>query len=208
MHLCWIIQANNTGMKNKGFNKIILLQAGLIAAIIFSVSSCNNNASSTDSTVSADKEAKSDTITKENDIKFIVSATEINLEEISLGQLAQLHGSTKNIREMGKMMEEDHRKSLAEVTTLANNRSMRIPVSISMNADADYKKLSDKPGAQFDKDYCDMMISGHKDAITMFEKESKETKDTAIRQWALATLPALHKHLDNATACQDRLKKM
>ena len=52
----------------------------------------------------------------------------------------------------------------------------------------------------------DMMVKGHKDAISKFEKASKDCDDADIRAWALATLPALRTHLDHSLTCQKDIK--
>lgn len=71
-----------------------------------------------------------------------------------------------------------------------------------------YKKLNDKSRNDFDKAYCEMMVSGHKDAIALFEKASTEATDSDIKAWAAATLPTLRAHLDHALTCQKNIEKM
>ena len=60
----------------------------------------------------------------------------------------------------------------------------------------------------FDKEYCDMMVKGHKDAIDMFEKAVNECEDSDIKSWASSMLPGLRTHLEHAMTCDDKMKKM
>ena len=53
-----------------------------------------------------------------------------------------------------------------------------------------------------------MMVSGHKDAISTFEKASTESTDADIKQWATGMLPGLRTHLDHAMMCQKKSDKM
>ncbi|HTA27595.1 MAG TPA: DUF4142 domain-containing protein [Bacteroidia bacterium] len=183
-------------MKNTTY-KTVLLSATLITFIIAVIVSCNNM--QTPGAI-----AKTDSVSKGKDAQFIVKVAGINLEEIKLGQLAQQKGLTAAIKELGKMMEEDHTKAQSDLTALALKESITIPIALDSNALNDYKKLSDLSGKDFDKQYCDMMESGHKDAIALFEKEVTDASDSAIRQMAAETLPTLKKHLEHVTMCQQK----
>ena len=52
-----------------------------------------------------------------------------------------------------------------------------------------------------------MMVSGHKEAISEYEKEIKETKNSDIKAFASSTLPQLRTHLEHAIACQKNIGK-
>jgi putative membrane protein len=143
----------------------------------------------------------------DKDAKFLVEAAEINLEEIQLGQLAQQKSNTDHVQELGKMMENDHTKNLEELKALASKKSIVIPEALSKDGQDDYKKLSDKTGKDFDKDYCEMMVKGHKDAIDKFEKAFTDCKDADIKAYAMNTLPKLRAHLDHSTDCREKSKK-
>ncbi|MEO6883915.1 MAG: DUF4142 domain-containing protein [Bacteroidia bacterium] len=168
------------------------------------MASCNNIPKSAGASIGM----VSDTLNIGKDAQFLVKFAEINLEEIQLGKLAQQMGTTMDLKELGEMMENDHTKSLNELTTLALKKSITLPTSLDSNAQNDSTKLSKLSGNEFDTHYCDMMVSGHKIAIALFEKESTDASDPAIRQMAITTLPILKKHLEQATECQKECKKM
>lgn len=193
-------------MKNITHLKTTLLQATFIAATLLGTSSCNNNEKPEDTKEVAEEhnEGKFDNLNNDKDAQFLVNAAEINLEEIQLGQLAQQNGKRNDVKELGKMMEKAHTKSMSELTALANAKLITIPTSVTDDAKDAYKKLSSKSGIDFDKKYCDMMVSGHKDAITMFEKASKESNDAEIKAWSTASLTSLRTHLDHAITCQKK----
>ena len=139
---------------------------------------------------------------KQNDAQFIVKAAEISLMEIKLGKLAQQIGSSKTIRDLGKMMETEHTKSLVEVTELAKTKMITIPTTPSFDAEDAYKTLNTKSSTDFDKAYSDMMVNGHQEAIALFEKTCNDSDDTDIRDWTTKTLPILKMHLTNAQMAQ------
>ena len=142
----------------------------------------------------------------EKDADFLVDAAEINLAEIELGKLAQTKGTRSDVKELGKMMEDQHTKTFNELKDLAARKNITIPTTPTEENMDDYRKLSDKTGEDFDKEYADMMVKGHKDAIDKFEKFSTKAEDDEIKQWASATLPALRNHLGHAEACQEKAK--
>jgi putative membrane protein len=197
-------------MKKINRFKSLILQAIVITAILFGASSCMDNKKPEDTKDVAEEhnDAKFNNNKQEKDAEFLVKAAEINLEEISLGQLAQQNGRTTHVKELGKMMEDAHTKSLNDLTALAKKKMITIPTSPTNNSQEAYKKLNEKSGNDFDKQYADMMVSGHKDAIVVFEKASTDCSDSDIKEWATAMLPNLRTHLDHAIDCQKKCEKM
>lgn len=195
--------------KTKHWSKL-LLDAGVVTAFIFATSSCNNSQKPEDSKEVAEEhnEAKMDNKSDEKDAQFLVEAAEINMNEIQLGQLAQQKSMMSDVKDLGKMMEDEHTKVMNELKDLAGKKSISIPTSLTDETQKDYNKLADKKAKDFDKDYCDAMVDGHKDAISKFEKASTDATDPDIKAWAAATLPALRTHLDHAITCQEKCKKM
>jgi|SRR6185312_12104703 len=189
-------------MENIKHFKTGLINTVIVAITLVGTTSCNNPSKSETNASTV----KSDTVNNSQDARFLSKASMINMEEIQLGQLAQKDATMDDIKEFGKMLEEDHTKSQSDVVALARKKSITIPSTLDSNAQSDYKKLSAETGTGFDKSFCNMMINGHKDAIALFEKESTQANDSDIRQWAVSVLPALHKHLDDAITCHEKCK--
>lgn len=96
-------------------------KVALIAIVLVVVTSCTQNKGPEDTKDVAEEsnEAKFDNTDKEKDSQFLVDAAEISLEEIQLGQLAQQNSNMSEVRELGEMMEREHRQALADLTALA-----------------------------------------------------------------------------------------
>ena len=197
-------------MENKKRLKIALLQTALMTAILFGISSFSSGQKANDakSVAKVHNEAEDASTSKVKDAKFLADVAEINLEEIKLGQLAQQKSTMKDVKELGKLIESDHNKNIKKLTMLAKKESVDLPGTLNDKGNDAYEKLSKLSGTSFDKEYCDMMVSGHKGAIAEFEKEIKETKNSDIKAFATATLPALHTHLAHATTCKKKYEKM
>ncbi len=153
-------------------------------------------------------EPKSD-LTKESDERFLVRAAEINLGEIELGKLAQQRGTHAEVKALGKMMEDAHTKAMNDLRALASSKAIAIPTSPTQDDMDLYKKMTEqKVGMDFDKEYCDKMVNGHKDAIDLFDNATKGNNDPDVKTFAMNMLPELRTHLDHAQLCQDKLKNM
>ena len=187
------------------FYKLSLL-ASFLCLSILTVLSCENRPKDSKEAAEDINKPKDD-YTKEADERFVVRAAEINLEEIQLGQLAQQRGEMAEIRELGKMLEAAHTKANADLHALASRKGIAMPLEPTNDSKEAYRKLSEKSSRDFDTDYCDKMIKGHKDAIDMFDNTSRGNGDADIKAWAANVLPELRIHLAQAQTCEDKLKQ-
>ena len=188
----------------------IMLLSSILTSTLFMLSSCGHNEETVNTKDIAEEhnDAKFNTDDAEKDAQFLVDASEINLEEIKLAQLAQQNGYTTDAKELGKMLDSEHSAMLNELTQLANKKNITIPTSSTDKAKDDYIRLSKKSKLEFDKKFCELMVNGHKVAIALFEKASTESTDSEIKAWAAETLPSLRTHLDKAMVCKTKCDKM
>ncbi|MES2544518.1 MAG: DUF4142 domain-containing protein [Bacteroidota bacterium] len=138
----------------------------------------------------------------EKDADFLVAAADINMAEVKLGQLAQQKATTKEAKDLGKMMETAHSKAMEELTALAAQKNITLPTGPSEKSTDEFNKLNENSGMDFDKEYCEMMVKGHKDAIDKFEKASADSEDADIKAWATKMLPDLKMHLEHSEMCK------
>lgn len=189
--------------------KSTLLQATFVVAVIITGTSCSNNKSEDAKDVAEEKnEQKFVNKSSEKDAQFLVDAAAMNLETISLGQLAQEKSNDMHVKELGKFMEDEHGVSLGALTELAKSKTVSLPTSQTEKGQEDYKKLNEKTGHDFGKHYSEMMVNAHKDAITLFEKASADATDPEIKAWATESLPSLRAHLDRSIACVKECAKL
>jgi putative membrane protein len=139
---------------------------------------------------------------------FLLNVAEINSDEIILGKLAQQKGTEKQVKELGKMMEEEHTNSANSLNALLKTKNISLPAFQSEAGQDAYKKLKHKSGNDFDKEYADMMVSEHKDAILLFETASLLCIDPEIKAWATESLPRLRTNLENSIMCQEECNKI
>ena len=183
-----------------------MIQTALLGCIIL-VSSCSFDSNS------ESKKSKSEDLDKEHldnkkmssDAQFLVNASEINLEEILLGKMAQQSGRSPQVMEFGRSVEDIHLNSQAELMALAKSKNIVVPTSPANEANELYVELKNKSTNDFDKAFADIMVKGHRDAINVFENASKECKDDDIKQFAKNALPELRKHLNYSIGFQKKV---
>jgi putative membrane protein len=209
-------------MKNTTNIKSFLLYGTFIALASMLAISCSENKRTdsnmnTDSKKVAEKQNVAKLDNRENtaviarlgdDKQFLIDAAEVNLEEIRLGKLAQQKGSTNEIKELGKSMQQHHQKSYNELSVLAKSKMIVIPKVTTDQGNNSFEDLSKETGKDFDKAYADLMVDRHEDAVDLFKTASKDSEDMDIKRWALASLPMLQSHLDKSLECKELTKSL
>jgi putative membrane protein len=131
-----------------------------------------------------------------SDTTFLTDAIQINLAEISVGDLAQQKGGSDDVKSFGKMLVDDHTASNAKATSLAQANGVTPPTEPSAADKKKHDELEKLSGAEFDREFAKAMVKGHEEAIAKFEAASKGNDDVA--KFAQETLPTLQKHLKTA----------
>ena len=188
------------------------------------VFACNN--SSNDSVQKADSanDSKSDTSTSMNTTdttskmstvtmsvdqptsEFMTKVADVGMTEVKLGQMAQDKAMSQRVKDFGAMMVKDHTAAGDELKTMARQKNVTLPETMSNDHQKKTDDLNKKTGKDFDKAYIKAMVDGHQSAVSDFEKASKNTKDADVKAWVDKTLPTLRMHLDSAKAIQKSLK--
>lgn len=195
--------------------KSTLLFTICIAGTLLLASSCTDN-QPTDSKDMAEQENISRmsnddqtmvVVENDNDAQFLMDAAEIQLEGISLGQLAQKKGASADIKKLGKMMEDEHTKSFNELKALAQSKSVALPAAITDDSKDAYEDLNEESGNDFDQAYSDLAVDRHEDAIKLFEDAASDSEDPQVRTWASNSLSGLRTHLSHAEATKKKVDK-
>jgi putative membrane protein len=194
-------------MKNFCNNGLTLLKVILVFAIIAGACSFSSAQGSVKIINTSEKHDRLVNTYSVRDADFLSRAAEICLEEISLGQLAQRKSMMEDIRDLGKMLEYVHARALKDLGALAKIKFISIPSEETYNNQNAYLNLSTKSIAEFDKAYCDAMVTSHRYAVMIFEKASRESDDLDIRKWATETLPILRTYFDHSLSCLEKCDK-
>ena len=196
-------------MKTKNNYKTVFIKTTLITATLFKTIACNENKKPEDTKVVADNQNENvfENSNKEKEAQFLVNAAAININEIELAQLAIQKSENLDLKDFAKMLSTDHQATIKEITSLANTKLIAIPKSMTSDGRLNFKNLTNLSNADFDKVYTTLLVKAHQDAIALFDKASIESKDKAIKAFAIHTLPKLNQHLDLAITFQEKYNK-
>lgn len=127
---------------------------------------------------------------------------QVNLAEVTAGELAQKKGGTAAVRSAGKMLTTDHEALDAKVTKVAGGLGVSLPGSAPPDQEALAKKLENESGKRFDQDFLSNMITGHQQAIAKTQAEVGQGSAPEVKNLAQMALPDLKKHLSTLQKAQ------
>jgi len=193
------VSNTNNNMKKIAFNL-------LLAASLFATAACDNNKTN-DSTEQAE-EMNEDKLSNsvEDDAEFAVEAANGGMMGVKMGELAQMNGSSADVKEFGKLMVDDHGQANEELKSLAAQKNIMLPTTLGNDMQQKYDEMAKKTGKEFDKEYVDMMVKDHKKDIDAFKEEANEGKDVDMKAFAAKTLPTLEMHMQRIQAIQGSMK--
>ena len=139
------------------------------------------------------------------DQRFVKEAAEGGMAEVELGRLAELKGSSDDVRKFGQRMVEDHSKANDKLKELAAAKSITLPEQPNAQQEATKDRLMKLSGADFDKAYMRDMVQDHKKDVAAFRVESKSGRDPDVRNFATTTLPTLRDHMKNAESIEPKV---
>ncbi len=136
-----------------------------------------------------------------HDHSFVEKAAKSGMEEVSISKVAVDRTQNTAVKEFAQMMVDDHSGANNQLTQLAANKGVTLPMDKT-----NVEKWSTRSLRDFDQEYIDQMIKDHKDAVELFENEAKKGDDVDVKAFAEKTLPTLMAHLDKAKALRAQIK--
>lgn len=138
--------------------------------------------------------------------RFLVRAANSGMTEVMLSNVAKDRSTRQPIKDIAQMLVADHQMVNGQVKTLAQQRNITLPDSISQESKKTHDDVVAKRGTDFDKKYLDQMISNHEESINLFEGVLNDTNDAGVRTFAQNTLPKLREHLEKLKQIKDGMK--
>jgi putative membrane protein len=139
---------------------------------------------------------------KNSDQRFMTEAIQGDLSEVKMGKLAQQKGQADNVKQFGKLLEQDHSEHLQKAQQIADKDGLKAPTEPNSKQQRTYEKLSSLSGSKFDTAFARDMVSDHEKDISKYQKEANSKSDLA--DFAKETVPVLKKHLQAAEALTKR----
>ena len=173
------------------------------------LAACNNSGKDTTDKADSANAANRDTALNNNrpavdeaGSTFIVKVANSGMAEVEMAKMAQDKGSTP-VKNLASMLVHDHSALNDQVKSLAAQKNIVLPDSISSDRRSMIDDLKKKSGKTFDRSFLEMMENGHKNSIDMFQDATSNVTDPDINSLAGKTLPTLRMHLDSVKAVKN-----
>ncbi|MFI5453711.1 DUF4142 domain-containing protein [Pedobacter sp. UC225_61] len=192
-------------MKKLGYLSVIALMA-------FTFQSCNSNSKNSNDadSLAMDTTMHSDTTgamaVDQDDTEFAGKAAVGGMAEVEFGKIALSKSTNAEVKAFAEMMVNDHGKANEELKTIATSKNIALPTSLDEEHTKKMNDLNKLTGRDFDKEYVNAMVDGHKKTLDLMEKEAKDGKDAELRAFASKTAPIVKAHLDKIQKINDSMK--
>lgn len=201
-----LTMTNKLPMKSTFF---LTMTVGSLMIFQSCTDSKNNNGrnTETDSTAYLEEISSDEDTTQAGASTFFMKAADAGMAEVEFGKLAQQAAKNKDVKDFAAQMVKDHSKSNEELKALAASKNVQLSPVISNVFQGQLTDLSSKTGEEFDRQYMDLMMKHHMDAIALFEETSKNEKDPDVKAFATKTLPVLKAHHQKAEPIATKYKQ-
>jgi putative membrane protein len=131
---------------------------------------------------------------------FVHEVAVSDMFEIEPSRLA-VQKSDEATKSFANQMITDHTKTSAELkAAVQGDANAPLPTALDSSHQSKLDQLKGLNGADFTKNYHDVQVSAHNDAVSLFERYAKGRDNAKLKSWASTTLPALRHHLEMAQA--------
>jgi putative membrane protein len=135
--------------------------------------------------------------------EFMQQAAASDMFEIQTGNMADQKGTMAQVKTFGQMLVTDHTKSSNEMKALASQKNVTLPTTLPADKMQKVTTLQNQNGTAFDRQFAQMQVEAHEEAIDLYEKADNDITDTQLQAFIDKTLPVLRMHLEEAQELED-----
>jgi|SRR5579862_2739578 len=133
------------------------------------------------------------------DKTFIRDAALGNLEAEELGRLAAERASSPEVKSFGQKMADDHKQANDTLKQIATSLQYEPPSRPSSHVKSEKAQLEKLSGADFDREFLNLVVKEHEKNVAVFERESRrEAAPSGLKSFAGSTLKGLQDHIKMA----------
>lgn len=139
------------------------------------------------------------------DTQYLKALHQVNLAEITTGNLAQQKGQNTQVKDLGKQFVTDHTQLDQSVKSTAQQLNVQLPSEPTADQQKVISKLNNESGAAFDKAWVTAELAGHVAAIQATQTEISQGSEQSVITLAQDALPVLQAHYDALVALAQTL---
>lgn len=146
------------------------------------------------------------------ELNTLATIATIDASEILVSEVALNKKVNSDVKDLAKMMVEQHSGNLTQILTMAGDAHAKLPAGgevakLAADGKNDLMALGALQGADFDKAYASAMVTGHSSVIKLIDtKLIKTAKSEEVKKFLTDTRATVEEHLEHAKKVQEGLK--
>lgn len=133
-----------------------------------------------------------------DDESFAREAAQGGLMEVEFGQLLKDKAQTREFRDFGETLIEDHGRANTRLAEIARAQGWTIPTELSPEQRVELAELRLLEGDEFERAARNLAIRDHREDTQKFRDAVETVENADLRLFAQETLPVLMRHLSEA----------
>jgi len=133
-----------------------------------------------------------------SDEDFVRMAASGGMLEVKSSQFALEQATSDEVKKFARHMIDDHTKANQELMAVAGKKGIAVPAGLEKKHADVVAKLGMARAGTFDAQYASAQVDSHEEAVSLFERQAKDGKDSDLKAFAEKTLPKLKEHLKMA----------
>lgn len=130
---------------------------------------------------------------RENEKAFLGKAVETSRQQMRLAQVGASQADSTEVRSHALTLAGDYREITESLEALIRRKGGVADAPVGGTSE-NYQKLSEKAGAEFDREFVRVAAALSNDVMTLFEKAAADSRDADVREFAMAQLSVLRAH--------------
>ena len=136
---------------------------------------------------------------------FMMKTAQADLSAIDIAGLAMQKSHNSDVKDFANMIQSDHTNALEDLTDLMKDKNVPQPRTMSPETKMDIEKMTGLSGAEFDREFVNMMVADHQKMVEMFRDQAAIAQNPDVKKYAEDLLPKLEMHLEKAQKLQSKL---
>jgi putative membrane protein len=130
---------------------------------------------------------------------FVARAGIADMMEMESSELALRRSQDPAVQAYARKMVDEHRKALGNLKSVAAEAKVSVPGTLDQKHEEKKTALSRLAGKDFDKEYAQLMVAGHDEAVALYDAAASAQKlPEVLQRYAKRTLPVIRAHRDAA----------
>jgi putative membrane protein len=139
------------------------------------------------------------------DRQFLLKVAQANVNEIKLSQLAARKASRPDVKAFAAKIVKDHKLLEKKLRPFALAWSVTLPAKLDTDHRDEYRKLEKLSGADFDKEYMNVMDQDHNQVLVAFTHEADVASDPDFKSTVISEKSVIAAHTNMADELKGKL---